>query len=342
MAFDLVGKAVKKIKLPTVNYDSAPIKIIPAQSGDINSRFLIIELYDDRGTVDLTPYTKATFNATMPDETLQIALANIKKDTGEIICKVAGSMLKETGKVACDVMLQGTDANDEQICLTSQTFYIFVANSQTGDEAIESDDNYGLLLQLLAEVSEVETHIEEAEASRVQAESSRVQAESARVGAESARVTAENNRASAESSRATAESSRVSAETSRVNAESARVSAENSRVSAENARVTAENQRASAESSRANAEAARVSAETNRATAETNRVNAENTRVEAETNRETAFNTSKQACDAATTRANNAAETVDEVLSALPCETQISEGSTTTGITLLKFVKLEG
>lgn len=36
MAFDLVGKAVKFLRLPTVDYLNAPIKIIPAQQNDVN------------------------------------------------------------------------------------------------------------------------------------------------------------------------------------------------------------------------------------------------------------------------------------------------------------------
>ena len=67
MTFNLMGKAVKILKLPTVNYENTPVTIIPAQQGDANSRFVNISLYDDRGDISLGAYTKVVLNATLPD-----------------------------------------------------------------------------------------------------------------------------------------------------------------------------------------------------------------------------------------------------------------------------------
>lgn len=174
MAFDLVGKAVKKLRLPTVNYDNSPIKIIPAQCGDINSRFFSVEMYDDRGDIDLSKYTTVMLNATLPDGTLQIQTGEIDQTTKTVTCKIAGSMISQSGKITCDIALQGVDSNGDGIRLTSQTFYIFAANSQSDDSAIEGDDDYGLLTQLLNEVSQVEAEIKTAEQGRVTAETQRV------------------------------------------------------------------------------------------------------------------------------------------------------------------------
>ena len=88
MAFELVGRAVKKLRLPTVNYDNAPIKVIPAQKGDVNSRYFFVELYDDRGTIDLSIYTSANLGVTMPSEEAVIYSSEIDKENNRIIVKV--------------------------------------------------------------------------------------------------------------------------------------------------------------------------------------------------------------------------------------------------------------
>jgi len=280
MAFDLVGKAVKNLRLPTVDYNNSPIKIIPAQEGDINSRFFSVTLFDDRGDIPLTPYTKATLNATLPDGELQMAEGEIDKEKNIAICKIAGSMLSQLGKVSCDILLTGKDSTNTDTSLTSQTFYLFVAKSQAGDDAIAGSDDYTLLVQLLNEVSELEDNIETAEEARVAAEQARVTAENTRASNETKRVNAENARATAETNRASAETKRASAETARAEAETARASAEATRKTNEDARIAAETKRASAESTRATNETARKNAETARQTAEEARVAAEQARVD--------------------------------------------------------------
>ena len=280
MAFDLVGKAVKNLRLPTVDYNNSPIKIIPAQEGDINSRFFSVTLFDDRGDIPLTPYTKATLNATLPDGELQMAEGEIDKEKNIAICKIAGSMLSQLGKVSCDILLTGKDSANTDTSLTSQTFYLFVAKSQAGDDAIAGSDDYTLLVQLLNEVSELEDNIETAEEARVAAEKARVTAENTRASNETKRVNAENARATAETNRASAETKRASAETARAEAEAARASAEATRKTNEDARIAAETKRASAESTRATNETARQNAETARQTAEEARVAAEQARVD--------------------------------------------------------------
>ena len=280
MAFDLVGKAVKNLRLPTVDYNNSPIKIIPAQEGDINSRFFSVTLFDDRGDIPLTPYTKATLNATLPDGELQMAEGEIDKEKNIAICKIAGSMLSQLGKVSCDILLTGKDKTNTDTSLTSQTFYLFVAKSQAGDDAIAGSDDYTLLVQLLNEVSELEEDIETAEEARVAAEKARVTAENTRASNETKRVNAENARATAETNRASAETKRASAETARAEAETARASAEATRKTNEDARIAAETKRASAESTRATNETARQNAETARQTAEEARVAAEKARVD--------------------------------------------------------------
>ena len=290
-----MGKAVKILKLPTVNYENTPVTIIPAQQGDANSRFVNISLYDDRGDISLGAYTKVVLNATLPDGSLEFTDGEIDVEKNLGICKIAGSMLQQTGKICCDITFMNDDSENVS-SLTSQTFYIFVSKSQGSDESIEGSDDYTLLEKLLKEVEELEDKVETAETarenaeesrvtaeqSRVSAEQARVKAEQARVAEESERVSAEEARVSAEQSRASAESARVTAEQSRVKAEQARASAETARESEEQKRVTAEQSRASEEQKRVTAESGRVSAEESRVTAEQSRVSAEQARVKAE------------------------------------------------------------
>ncbi len=280
MSFDLVGKAVKNLRLPTVKYDNSPIKIIPAQEGDVNSRYFSVTLFDDRGDIDLSIYSQVALNATMPDDTLQIVAGEINTEDNLAVCKIASSMLSQLGKVSCDITLTGTDANDATVSLTSQTFYVFVAKSQAGDEAIEGSDDYTLLVQLLNDVSTLETNVTAAEQGRVAAEQARVANEQERASNEASRVSAETERATAESGRGNAENARASAEQARASAETTRETNEGTRKTNEDARKTAETERASAEGTRSSNETARQNAETGRVSAEQGRVAAEQARVD--------------------------------------------------------------
>lgn len=157
MVFDLIGKAVKNLRLPTVDYNNSPIKIIHAQEGDVNSRFFSITLFDDRGDISLEPYSAARLNATMPDGELYITTSEteIDKDNNVIVCKIAGNMLSQPGKVSCDISLSITDGDDTVASLTSQTFYLFVSKSQSEESAIDGSDGQNLISQLFKEVSDL-------------------------------------------------------------------------------------------------------------------------------------------------------------------------------------------
>ena len=343
MAFDLVGKAVRKLRLPTVNYDNTPIKVIPAQRGDANSRYFVIELFDDRGTMNLTPYSMAMLNATLPDESVETYRGEINKQDNTLTIRISGSMLKQTGRVACDVTLTGDDKNSELMQLTTQTFYLFVAESQSSDSAVEGDDDYSLLLELLQSLTALEDKVETAESGRVAAEKTRESNESTRQSNEAARKTAESGRESAEKERVSSESSRKTAESGRVSAESERVKAENARVEAEKLRASAENERKTAETARDTAEQKRETAETARANAEKTRETAESGRVAAEKTRESGFATAKSNCESATERANNLADSIEGVLDALPCETELQQsGGKIEEIVTLRFVEMGG
>ena len=315
MQFDIVGKAVRVLKLPTVNYDNHTIKVVPAQVGDVNSRFFEVHLYDDRGEIPFSQYNELYLGVTLPDDNVEYSVGEIDGDIGYV--KLLSSMLQEAGRLKCSVMLRGQDDNNEEVWLTSQTFYVTVLSSSVFDESqAGNDDDYNLLLGLIKDVENLEENIETAEAARVAAENKRGEAENGRVSAENQRVENENERIANENTRNSNEETRESNETARQNAETGRVNAEKNRVSAETARESAEDERERAEADREDAEADRVAAETGRVnaergrvTAEQGRVTAEQGRVTAENNRVTEFNEKIQECEDATAAAQ---EVVDE------------------------------
>ena len=287
MQFDIVGKAVRILKLPTVNYDNHTIKVVPAQVGDVNSRFFEVHLYDDRGEIPFSQYNELYLGVTLPDDSVEYSVGEIDGDIGYV--KLLSSMLQEAGRLKCSVMLRGQDDNKEEVWLTSQTFYVTVLSSSVFDESqAGNDDDYNLLLGLIKDVEDLEENIETAEAARVEAENKRVEAEKGRVSSENQRVENENKRIENENARKSAESARVTAEQGRVKAEQARVSAENARDAAEDQRVENENERISNENTRKSAESARESAEDARVKAEQGRVTAEQGRVSAENARDSA------------------------------------------------------
>ena len=156
MAFDLTGKALAELSLPTMNYEKASIKVISAKSGDSNSRFLKVSLFDYRGTISLTKYTQVILNATLPDGSHQNSVGEIDNCGEFAICEISGSMLAQEGKITCDIHFIGSDSDDNIVTLTSPTFYIRNSQSQANDDSIAGSDDYTLYADLSFRVSALE------------------------------------------------------------------------------------------------------------------------------------------------------------------------------------------
>lgn len=339
MQFDLLGKAVRRFRLPAVDYVNAPVIIVPVQEGDVNSRYFEITLYDDNGDMDLSIYSKAMLSGSTPSGiTLTSTKCEFSENKKSVIVQFGGGFTARAGRVACDILFTNAD---NTVALTSQRFYVIVSESQSGKIITENDSDYNELLSLLKEVGELENSIQAAETSRVTAEQGRVDAENKRVDAEKKRASAETTRASQENTRQSNEETRKTNETKRETAETARDTAEKARAAAETSRVTVEEARVDAETERATAEETRKTNENARKTAETQRATAETARATAETKRETDFGTAKKNCEDATQDALDAAQLVDEMLDALPCPTNKIDGEVTTPFIALNFVALE-
>jgi len=154
----LKGKAVRYLRLPTVDYTGAPIQLTQAKSGDTNSRYFSITLYDDRGEIDLSNYSIVELTATLPDETVQYYEGDIKENV--VYVKLTSSMLSMSGRLNCDISLQGMNSNGECVSLTSQTFYVNVSRSQNCDnEGRLANENHKTLITLVNEVRELKSQL---------------------------------------------------------------------------------------------------------------------------------------------------------------------------------------
>ena len=166
-----------------------------------------------------------------------------------------------------------------------------------------------------------ETDRQSAEEARKTAETTRINTEIERIDAENVRKENEDIRVENENVRTSSEQSRVSAETERINKENVRQENESARQTAETDRIDAEADRIEAESNRADAEVERIEAENNRSDAEVTRVSTENERISAETTRQlqeeerqTNTVTAIANAEAATNRANVAAEACEGII----------------------------
>lgn len=180
--------------------------------------------------------------------------------------------------------------------VTSAKFSFYCRESLLCRDALESFNEFPLLMELISDIRLEEGLRMRHERDRIAAETGRSTAETGRVNAEQLRVSAENGRIASEKVRSSAESARMSSENSRNAAELYRVQNENARNSAETERTGNERNRASAEASRrtsenarADAEEIRTLAETNRETCESARQTAEQGRIEAENERSATF-----------------------------------------------------
>lgn len=201
---------------------------IVAKQYDKQSRFLKVTLLDSGERIKVESASTAVINAKREDEVAKTFEGTVNAD-GTVTVPLTYWMLQLDGTVKCDISI--ITAN--KTVLSTTLFELEVQEAAAPDDSeIEKDDDYGILIQLIADVQA----IKDAEAKRVTAENGRVSAETTRVNAEAARVKAEQARVSAEKSRVDVESKRVTAEKGRVDAESKRVAAETARVQAETKR----------------------------------------------------------------------------------------------------------
>ena len=188
-----MAKIVKSLSLDVSRQNR--IQAVVAKQYDKDSRFLKIQLMDEGEPIIVDQSSVVTINASRADNASKAFAGEVNED-GTVTVPITYWMLELDDKVGCDVSV--VDAQGRK--LSSLNFTIEVEHSNYSGDDISEDENYDLLVTLLAEVAEAK----DAEAKRVVAENARVTAETNRVNAETARDTAEKERAAAEQNRAAA------------------------------------------------------------------------------------------------------------------------------------------
>lgn len=200
--YDLKGKAVRKLRIPLNSYENSAIQLVWAQQHDMNSRFLEITLYDDKGNLDLSAYSAEgsimlCWKDPKTEEPKISTACEVQQRAGTdgkpydvIVADISAqpSCLTNDGKVVCNVELR-TSVRDGSVesLLSSRIFYIIVYQNAFIDEDFENSEDYGLLVALINKVSEVDNLIQDHEATRQSQESARDEAESERDTAEQER-----------------------------------------------------------------------------------------------------------------------------------------------------------
>jgi len=189
MAIDLKGKVLRRLRLPTTDYNSTPVQITPAQQGDLNSRYFQIEMYDDRGNIDLSIYDTVVLSATTLGDDVIISEGQITD--GKVIVYLSGGMLEEKGRLSCDISLAGVNDDGEKVLLTSQTFFVQIARSQAISDGVVNNENYHILVSLIRDVREMQMVVKELDEHLRKSEGEREIAEGVRRSNETIRQSAE-------------------------------------------------------------------------------------------------------------------------------------------------------
>ena len=148
---------------------------IIAKQFDNDSRFLTVQLTNEGQKINVSPTSVVIINALREDNEAQAFGGTVNED-GTVTVPITYWMLELDGQVKCDISV----IDSEQRKLSSTSFTISVeAAAYSGTDIVE-DDDYDILVSLIADVSSVKV----VEADRVAAENKRIEAENARIAAE--------------------------------------------------------------------------------------------------------------------------------------------------------------
>ena len=151
---------------------------IVAKQLDTNSRFLKVTLTDLGEVITVPTTAQVVINALRDDGESKSFLGTANAD-GTVTVPLTPWMLELDGDVKCDVSV----VDSEERKLTSTLFVLAVEEATYSGEEISDDENYDLLVQLLAQVSLTS---EEAKAAIADAEKATADAETATKNANAA------------------------------------------------------------------------------------------------------------------------------------------------------------
>lgn len=213
---------------------------------DIGANKFTVMLTDGKNPVDITGYTNVTFSVLKPDGTYCVdSLGDRIVVVDALVGKISIALHNDAINVpgGCYATLEVFSGT---IRLSSSRMSFMVTGDLTVGSNPTAASSYPVLLQLLTDVSTLESNVEAAEGLRVTAEGVRSSAEGARNVAEgvrnineAARISDEDLRDAAEVLRSGDEITRQSNEVGRVNAEGVRDASEVLRIAAEGGRDSA-------------------------------------------------------------------------------------------------------
>lgn len=142
-------QTIKKITLDV--YKPNLFKLIVAKQGDSNSRFIKATIVNDGRKIDIPITATALINALRVDGEAKSFSCEVNAD-GTVTAPLTYWMLEIGGVVECDISVIGADNTR----LTTSKFFVEVETVSCPDGEISSDENYGILVQLIEDVKEVQ------------------------------------------------------------------------------------------------------------------------------------------------------------------------------------------
>lgn len=127
---------------------------VTAVKGDVNSRYLDVQLFNDSVPLDLTSHTVTMSAKSHPDSNFKVPINKFidgqitEAINGRCQFKLETDILGQTGVI----ILQISVFSGEQEVLSTNPFNLYVIDSPRNDEQIEASNEFGALVVLFSEI----------------------------------------------------------------------------------------------------------------------------------------------------------------------------------------------
>lgn len=148
---NLENKVVTYITLHTDTATQNRPMYIYAKQYDYNSRYIVVRIADSNKTIPITGSVQ--LNATKPDGNHSYISGSVNED-GTVTIGLTPNLLAVEGKISCDITVFDSDNND-QVLLTTSTFFIIVDKSNYDIDAIESTNEFPIHCALVDELKNI-------------------------------------------------------------------------------------------------------------------------------------------------------------------------------------------
>ena len=140
----------------TIDINKKPFQTVTANTGEVASRFIRINIVDNSIPLDLTGITVSLYGK-KPDGTKVFNSVKVEDaKQGIVLVELTSQILVMEGIVKLTLLLVKGDAK-----LCSKQFLLQVDSSIVDDEAIESSNEFGVLTTSLSKVNEWNKYFED-------------------------------------------------------------------------------------------------------------------------------------------------------------------------------------